>query len=224
MTKISCVIFDLDGTITQTNELIFTTFNHVAQKYMGKTYTPDEIIAMFGPPEEVILRNFVGSDRSEAAMNDFLAFYEQRLPELAETYDGIGDIFKFLRSNEIRMAVFTGKGTRTTRLTLRHFGIDQYFDVIVSGTDVVRHKPSSEGITKILQTLHVAPAETLMVGDAVSDVKAAREAGVSIASVLWDSYGKDLVMEMDVDYRFHSVADFDRWLKTFVKCSGEKRG
>jgi phosphoglycolate phosphatase-like HAD superfamily hydrolase len=52
-----------------------------------------------------------------------------------------------------------------------------------------------------------------MVGDAVSDVQAAREAGVRIAAVLWDSYGRDSVMQMDVDYRFDNVAKFDAWLR-----------
>ncbi|MEE9187629.1 MAG: HAD hydrolase-like protein, partial [Bacteroidota bacterium] len=49
MEKLSCVIFDLDGTLTQTNQLIFAAFNHVAQQYVSKTYSPEEITAMFGP-------------------------------------------------------------------------------------------------------------------------------------------------------------------------------
>jgi phosphoglycolate phosphatase-like HAD superfamily hydrolase len=52
-----------------------------------------------------------------------------------------------------------------------------------------------------------------MVGDSVADVKAAKEAGVKIAAVLWDSYGKENVMRMNVDYQFHSVSDFFDWIK-----------
>ncbi len=63
MKRISCVIFDIDGTLTQTNDLIFATFNHVAQRYVGKTFSPPEITAMFGPPEEVAIERLVGEDR-----------------------------------------------------------------------------------------------------------------------------------------------------------------
>jgi phosphoglycolate phosphatase-like HAD superfamily hydrolase len=55
-----------------------------------------------------------------------------------------------------------------------------------------------------------------MVGDAVADIKAAREAGVKVAAVLWDSYGKDKVLQMDVDYQFHSVKEFSDWLKAAI--------
>ncbi|MEK7669810.1 MAG: HAD hydrolase-like protein, partial [Bacteroidota bacterium] len=55
--------------------------------------------------------------------------------------------------------------------------------------------------------------QVLMVGDAVSDVKAAHESGVKIAAVLWDSYSKDRVLEMKTDYVFHQVDEFYSWLK-----------
>jgi phosphoglycolate phosphatase-like HAD superfamily hydrolase len=55
-----------------------------------------------------------------------------------------------------------------------------------------------------------------MVGDAVSDVRASREAGVPMAAVLWDSYSKEAILGMDVEYRFHSVDEFFRWVKKAI--------
>jgi pyrophosphatase PpaX len=220
MMKISCVIFDLDGTITQTNELIFATFNHVARKYAGRTYTPKEIIAMFGPPEEGAILNVVGPDVAAAAMEDFYAYYGKHLPEMAQTYEGIKEILDYLHRSGIALAVFTGKGKYTTRQTLEHFDISRFFDVVMTGSDVVNHKPSAEGINNIVRQLQVNPEETLMVGDAVSDAKAAHEAGVAIASALWDSYAKDAVIAMNTGRSFHSVADLDAWLRTIVNGHG----
>jgi phosphoglycolate phosphatase-like HAD superfamily hydrolase len=59
-----------------------------------------------------------------------------------------------------------------------------------------------------------------MVGDSVSDIKAAHEAGVPVAAVLWDSYGKEKVLEMDVDARFHTVQEFSSWIRTAISGNG----
>ena len=71
MKPFSCIIFDIDGTLSQTNELIFATFNHVAEKYLGRTYTPPEIIGMFGPPEEIAVERLVGKEKFGEAIADF---------------------------------------------------------------------------------------------------------------------------------------------------------
>jgi HAD superfamily hydrolase (TIGR01509 family) len=216
MEQISCIIFDVDGTLTHTNELIFASFNHIAELYVGKTFSPGEITAMFGPPEDVAIARLVGKDRSKEAMESFCSFYDANHPGLAGAYDGIRDVLSFLKKQGLFLAVFTGKGRRTTDVTLGHLGLMQYFDIIVTGDDVHQHKPSAEGIRRILSELRVLPEEALMVGDSVSDVKAAREAGVGMAAVVWDSYAKNEVMGMGVEHLFHEVKDFAAWLQNLV--------
>ncbi len=216
MKRTACVIFDLDGTLTQTNELIYATFNHVARKYVGKTFTPKEISGMFGPPEDIAIERMVGSKNIDAAMGDFYNFYETHHPGMAEMYDGMREILEFLKEPGIILAIFTGKGKRSTLITLEKIGIKQYFDLIVTGHDVRNHKPSADGIRKVLDKFGFPPEQVLMVGDAVADVRAAHEAGVPMAAVLWDSYGHEAVVQMDVDYRFYSVAEFSAWLRSVI--------
>ncbi len=55
-------IFDIDGTLTSTNQLIFDSFNFIAKKYLDKTFTDEEIISMFGPPEDDILKELCGEN------------------------------------------------------------------------------------------------------------------------------------------------------------------
>lgn len=205
MKNLKCVIFDVDGTITQTNELIFAAFNYVTAKYTGKTYTPAEITAMFGPPEEGTLEKIVGKQNIDAAMEDFLEYYRKNHSSMARLYPGITEIFEYLKQQGVLMAVFTGKGRYSTLITLTEFNIKNYFDIIVTGNDVTNHKPSGEGINKILNYFGLSAENVLMVGDAVADIKASHEAGVPVAAVVWDSYGKDRVIKMDVDYLFDDV-------------------
>ena len=203
----------MDGTLTQTNRLIFDSFNFIAQRYEQRTYTEREITAMFGPPEEGALLNIVGEQRIDSALEEYLDFYRQNHEKLASLYPGIVDILKFLQSKGCKLALFTGKGIHSTNITLEEFGLKPYFEYVVTGNDVVNHKPSAEGIQKIMSHFSLQPERVLMVGDSVGDVKASREAGVKIAAVLWDSYAKEKVLQMGTDYTFHSVDEFFDWLK-----------
>ena len=201
--------------------MIFATFNHVTEKYTGKVYTPGEITDMFGPPEEIAIERLVGKERIDGAMDDFFTFYEKNHRDMASAYDGIVEMLEFLKSKGILLAVFTGKGKRSTLISLDILGIKNYFDFIITGSDVENHKPSAEGIRKVITRFGLEAEEVLMVGDAVADVKAAHDAGVKIAAVLWDSYGKDKVMEMQLDHKFHNVPEFIEWLKHLF--NGERR-
>jgi pyrophosphatase PpaX len=210
---LACVIFDIDGTLTRTNQLIFASFNHVAEKYLATRLTPEEIIALFGPPEEGGLAKLLGEERVPEAMDDLCRFYGAHHAAMAAVHAGIPDVLRFLKGRGIRLAVFTGKGNRTTAITLEALGLANIFDLVVSGSDVVRHKPDPEGIAKILGTFAIPAARTLMVGDAVSDVRASRSAGVRSAAVLWDSVDRERVLGAGADVVFHSVAEMDTWFR-----------
>jgi HAD superfamily hydrolase (TIGR01509 family) len=201
----------MDGTLTQTNELIFASFNHVMQKYLGKTLLPREIIALFGPPEEGGLQKMLDERHVDAALDELCEFYLRNHDTMARLHDGVEEILKALKAKDIRLAVFTGKGRRTAKITLDGFNLTEYFDVIVSGNDVINHKPHPEGIQNILKHFAIEPSEALMIGDGMSDVKASRAAGVKMGAVVWDCYDKDRVLAENTDLVFHSVQELRDW-------------
>jgi pyrophosphatase PpaX len=210
---LKCIIFDMDGTLAETGRLIFDSFNFIAERYRHRRFADDEIIKMFGPPEEEALLSIVGDDQIKEATRDYLEFYRAQHERLARLHPGMAEVLQFIRSRNCRLAIFTGKGTATTRISLQELGIAKFFDFIVTGNDVVNHKPSSEGIRKILAHFALAPGEAMMVGDSVSDIKASREAGVMVASVFWDSYAKEKVSSITTDLEFHTVGELDQWLR-----------
>jgi HAD superfamily hydrolase (TIGR01549 family) len=209
--KYKGIIFDIDGTLTSTNELIFATFNHIAQKYEGRTYSDEEIIAMFGPTEDVILREKFNGDKFKEVYDEYYKFYRENHPRMADLYPGIVDILKELKERKILTSIFTGKGRKTTEITLEILGIKNFFDMIVTGDDVINHKPSPEGIIKFINAFNLNKEEVLMVGDSVADIIAAEKAGIDIASVVWDSYAKDEVVKLN-PVHFDNVNDFRKWL------------
>lgn len=208
--KYSGIIFDIDGTLISTNQLIFDTFNYVAEKYLDHRFSNEEIIAMFGPPEEIILRKLF-PDNLDDVREDYYNYYKTN-HSIAKTYPGIKELIEEIKSNNGLLSVFTGKGKRSSMITLEAIGIADHFDMIVTGDDVNEHKPSPEGILKFVESFNLPKEKVLMVGDAVSDVRAASDAGIKYASVLWDSYGYDQVIKINKNKMFHTVSDLRNYI------------
>ncbi len=208
-----CIIFDVDGTLTATGRLIFDSFNHIAELYQHRRFSEAEIIKMFGPPEEVALLSIVDEHQAEEAMTEYLKFYRSHHAALAHLHPGMKEVLEYIRRKGLKLAVFTGKGSRTTQISLEELGISGFFEYVVTGNDVREHKPSPEGIQKILAHFGLAPHEALMIGDGVPDVRAAHDAGVKVGAVLWDGYAGDKVRSVQSDYSFGTVADLYAWLK-----------
>ena len=205
------IIFDIDGTLTSTNDLIFASFNYVMGKYLNKTLTNNEIISLFGPTEDVILEEWTGTDYSRARQ-DYYDFYSEN-HAMADLYPGILEILTFIKSKRIPLSIFTGKGKEATIITLKKLRIYDYFNMIITGDDVNEHKPSPEGILKFVEKYKLNPEKVLMIGDSPSDIEASRAAGVKIASVLWDSYSKGKATKMKSDYVFNAVSELREFLK-----------
>lgn len=208
--KFKAIIFDIDGTLTFTNQLIFDSFNFITQKYLNKRFSNEEIIALFGPTEDVILKQMF-PDKFEAVRKDYYEYYN-RNHEIAQLYDGIKELLIDLKNAGMILGIFTGKGRTSSLITLNFLGIRELFDMIVTGDDVKNHKPSPEGIIKFIQTFNLKPAEVLMIGDAPSDIKAAKDAGVHIASVVWDSYSADEVKKLNREYVFDTVEQLRKFI------------
>ena len=184
------VIFDLDGTLADTSQLIFDSFNFVMRKYKSVEMTPKEIMSYFGPPEEIAIRNILGDDDFDHVWYDYLNYYEAHLGE-TRLFPGIPELTKELKRAGTHLAIFTGKGNSTTQLTLKYHGLFEIFDTIVTGSVVVNHKPNPEGVQLALDRLGVQPSEAVVVGDSLSDYKAASAAGTHFVAALYDGLAKN---------------------------------
>jgi pyrophosphatase PpaX len=212
--RLSCVIFDIDGTLTSTNELIFATFNHLAGKHLGRVFTPAEIIGLFGPPEEGALEKAFGTALVPQAMDELCIFYRTHHARMAKLHDGMREALEALKERGIALAVCTGKGRRTTEITLELLALTHFFDMTITGNDVTKYKPDGEGIRKIIGGLNVPARGTVMVGDSMADVGASRDAGVLMAAVVWDAYDRERVLASGTDLVFADGASFVDWCRS----------
>ena len=214
MQKYKGIIFDIDGTLTSTFELIFASFNHVMNKYLSKTFSNEEIISFFGPTEDQILEELCG-ENSEKAKTDYYNFYSDN-HYMAELYPGIKELLKYIKSRKVYLSIYTGKGRKTAAITLKKLEILDLFDLMITGDEVKEHKPSPEGIELFINKFKIPKEKALMIGDAPSDIKAARAAGIEVASVLWDSYSKEQVIKLKSDYIFNSVSELSEFIRKSI--------
>jgi len=211
MKKLKGVIFDIDGTLTSTNELIIAAFNHITNRHLNKTLIPEEVFSLFGPTEDKIIEDWFG-ENAEKVKRDYYSFYNDN-HAMANLYPGVKELLQFLKEKNILLSIYTGKGREASLLTLKKLEIYDCFDLIITGSDVKDHKPSPEGIEIFLDKYSLDKERVLMVGDAPADIKAARAAGVQVASAVWDSYAREEVLEMESNFVFHTVEE----MKTFFE-------
>lgn len=187
-TRYSSLIFDLDGTLADTLPLIYESFNDAFEPITGTVLTPDEIRALFGPPDNHVIRNVLDPEYHEAAIDRYVATYERRHRDLVELFEGMDELLAELHAQGVKLAVVTGKSRNTALMTLEMLGVLDRFDVVYAGDDVERQKPDPMALVMALEDLaHDDPGSAAMIGDSAADVIAGKGAGVATIGVLWGS-------------------------------------
>jgi HAD superfamily hydrolase (TIGR01509 family) len=186
--RFTTLIFDLDGTLADTLPLIYESFNDALSPVLGRQLAPEEIRALFGPPDNYLIRGMVGPEHQDAAIERYVATYRRRHRDLVELFDGIAGLLADAHAKGVRLAVVTGKSRATALMTLEILGVLDWFDVIYAGDDVARQKPDPMALVMALSDLaHDDPASAAMIGDSAADVISGKAAGVATIGVLWGS-------------------------------------
>lgn len=204
---IDTVLFDLDGTIINTNELIITTFQHVIEKNGLKPHTREEIIPHMGMTLEHQLRIFSGREDVADLVADYRKYNRARHDELIRDFPHVKEVISRLHERGITMGIVTTKIKETTLLALNMFGLKPYMKAVVTVDDVKHPKPHPEPILTALRELNADPARTLMVGDSAADLQSAKAAGVQAAGVAWSLKGEALLRKYDPDYILQDMTD-----------------
>ncbi|HZA08498.1 HAD-IA family hydrolase [Mycobacterium sp.] len=184
------VIFDLDGTLTDSARGIVSSFRHALNE-VGAPVPEDRDLAgmVVGPPMHQTLRSMGLGERTEAAIATYRADYTTRGWILNEVFDEIPQLLADLRAAGVRLAVATSKAEPIAERILEHFGLHEHFEVIAgSSVDGVRSS-KADVIAHALSQLEPMPEHVLMVGDRSHDVHGASHHGIDTIVVDW-GYGR----------------------------------
>lgn len=207
---IKLVAFDLDGTIGDTIPMCIKAFRQAVSPYAGHLLTDREVVETFGLNEIGMIKSIV-PEKWKQALCDFYFLYEKLHHECSEPYEGIPDLIAALRAKGFILALITGKGERSCRITLNEFGMEHDFDEILTGSESENVKAQS--LKLLLKKYDLLPAQCVYIGDAVSDVSEAGKAGVICLSALWGTTVKaEELKSINAGYTFETVRELKNYL------------
>lgn len=199
------VLFDFDGTLIDTNELIIACLNDTAQQFLQRTLTTQELHSILGKYLEEQMR-CLSQEHCQDMVACYNHLYKSRQDAMTTIFPGIRQMLQDIHRQGCRTAVVSAKGRGGIEHGLAMFEIAPYIDVIISAYDVENNKPHPEPAIKAMEQLHAQPSHTLLVGDSPYDILCARNAGITSALAGWTIFPKESLLQLQPDYVAQSAA------------------
>ncbi|MCM3567441.1 pyrophosphatase PpaX [Neobacillus mesonae] len=207
MTKqITTLLFDLDGTLIDTNELIVASYLHTLEKYYPGKFGREDVLPFMGPTLDEAFGS-IDPDRVEELVKDYRAYNLSEHDNLVKEFPGVYETVKTLKEKGYKLGVVTTKRFDTALRGLRLMKLDSFFDVIIAIDQVEKVKPDPEPIFKALEKLGSTPDEAIMVGDNYHDIEGGKNAGTLTAGVAWSLKGRDFLAKYKPDYILEEMPD-----------------
>lgn len=204
--NIDTLLFDLDGTLINTNELIIASFLHTLNRYKPGEYTREHVIDFIGPPL-VDSFNKVDANQVEEMIQTYRVFNHEKHDELVEEYEGVYETVERFHQQGYKLAIVTTKIRKTALMGLALTGLDKFFDVVIGLDDVEKAKPDPEPLEKALHHLGCSKETAMMIGDSEYDVLAGKNLGIPTAVVGWSIKGEDNIRSYEPDYILSNMRD-----------------
>ena len=183
------VIFDLDGTLTDSADGIVSSFRHALGQIGVAMPEGDLVSRIVGPPMHHTLSAMGLGEHTGAAIAAYRAEYTTRGWAMNSLFDGVSLLLADLRAAGIRLAVATSKAEPTARRILAHFRLDQHFEVVAGASVDGDRATKADVLAHALAQLQPLPERVLMVGDRLHDVEGAAAHGIDAVVVGW-GYGQ----------------------------------
>ncbi len=213
MTEIRTVLFDLDGTLIDSIDLILTSYHHTMAAH-GLPALPDaEWLAGVGTPLRVQLGRFASTpEEMDALIATYREFNLGNHDRMVRPFPGVSDMVSAIRAAGMETGVVTSKAREGTRRGLRLVGLEEEFDVLVCVDDVVHPKPHPEPVLTAVARLGADPATTIYIGDSVHDMHSGRAAGVLTGGALWGPFPQSDLEPAFPTVWFAGPKDVEVWL------------
>jgi pyrophosphatase PpaX len=186
------VLFDLDGTLIDSIELILGAMRHAFDGFDGRVPTDEEWRAGIGIPLHTALRGFATDEADvERLFQRYREYQLQHHDTLIRPYEGIVQAVQALADAGHPLALVTSKSDWMALKALVLVGLDALIPVIVGCDTCVNHKPHPEPVERALALLGARPDNALFVGDSPHDVQSGLAAGVFTVGVTWGAFSRE---------------------------------
>ena len=202
------VLFDLDGTLIDTIELLLSSARHAFDGWHRGTPTEEEWIRGIGTPLVEQLRAYTADDTEVALLLDrYRSYQREHHDRLTRCYADVPGVVAALAERQHPLAVVTSKATPIANQSLAFVGLDRYFPVVVGFDDTTRHKPDPEPVHHALRRIGVTAEQAVFVGDSPHDIHAGNAAGVTTIAALWGPFDRETLARAEPDHFIECLAD-----------------
>lgn len=199
--ELTTFLFDLDGTLIDSVDLIIRSYRHTMQVHRGSTPSDEIWLAGLGTPLWSQFRSFTDDpEEIEAMVKTYRDFNLENHDALVREFPGVLEAVRQLRDRGEKLGVVTSKLTDAARRGLSITGFRDCFEVLVGADTLKEHKPDPAPVRRALDLLRSEPEETVFVGDSPHDLVAGQRAGVRVAAVAWGPFNHDELRDHGPDY------------------------
>lgn len=204
--KYDTILFDLDGTLLDTNDLILQSFAYVFDHYLPEyDYTQADLLACIGPTLKQTFTR-LAPERAEELTTAYRQWNIANHDRLVHAFPQVQETLAQLQAQGCQLAVVTSKRRDVVEMGLNLCGLKQYFPVVVTYDDVENHKPEPDALHLALEQLRKSE-RVLMVGDNSHDIHGADNAGVDSVGVAWSVKGRAFIEALKPTYVIDSMSE-----------------
>lgn len=180
-------IFDLDGTLLDTIPDLVLLTNHILEQVECPLHTREEIVSYVGNGVRRLMYQALPHDASEELRERAMDLWNEKFHHYYENtfpFDGIIDVLDSMKQQGCKLGIVSNKLQSGVDVIICRC-LPGYFDVMLGESPLCPRKPDPTGIELAMQVMGAAPADTIYIGDAPSDIIAAHNAGLFAAAALW---------------------------------------
>src|SRR5690625_714201 len=203
--SIETVLFDMDGTLIDTNELIHKSFEYTLG-YYGYTFTHEEILQFNGPPLIATFTN-LNPDLAEEMVETYREHNLEHHNDYVKLFPNVKETLEILQQQGKKMGIVSAKMRPGVELGLEITGIENFFDTIVSVDDVENPKPHPEPVLKAMKNIGGKLETSIKVGDNYHDIESGKNAGMKTVAVSWSLKGEEYLQKFNPTYMIDDMRD-----------------
>ena len=210
------ILFDFDGTLVNTNDVILASWQHTYRHYLGHEMPVDHITSCFGEPLLLTMKRAYPGVNPQESADVYRQFQLENADKLVTIFPGIKELLADLKAAGYVLGIVTSRTRESALRYMDMFGITSYFSDLVTCDDTTVHKPNPEPILLAMSKLGASAEESIMIGDSPFDIKCANNAGVDSVMVNWRITCDEtsVIDDAKVDYWLHQPSDLVELLKT----------
>jgi phosphatidylglycerol:prolipoprotein diacylglycerol transferase len=208
------LVWDFDGTLMDTREVIIKTYEKLFNKYLGQDSFTDEIkLEVLGPSLEEIFIKYMPDLNTDKLIEEYIEINLELHKDYVNPIQDSLEVLDNLKNNGYRMAIVSTKKQPSIRFALKMYNMEKYFEFVLGEDDYEKRKPEKDGIIKVLNLMQVSQDNVIYIGDTKTDIISGKNAGVYTVAYAFEEDRKAELLTATPNYVINDLKEMEELVK-----------